>query len=97
MKHFKQSAREISYAYSAQTFSGRAFIKILENITVKDKKIVDQPKCRKAVKKANILMGHMGRILVRKSGTEPKIRIMAESNDKDLMSKCIKMIKKSLR
>jgi putative hemolysin len=33
MKHFKQSAREISYAYSAQTFSGRAFIKILENIT----------------------------------------------------------------
>ena len=33
MKHFKQSAREISYAYSAQTFSGRAFIKILENVT----------------------------------------------------------------
>ena len=33
MKHFKQSAREISYAYSAQTFRGRAFIKILENIT----------------------------------------------------------------
>ena len=33
MKHFKQSARKISYAYSAQTFSGRAFIKILENVT----------------------------------------------------------------
>ena len=33
MKHFKQSAREISYAYSAQTFSGKAFIKILENVT----------------------------------------------------------------
>ena len=33
MKHFKQSAREISYAYSAQTFCGRAFIKILENVT----------------------------------------------------------------
>ena len=33
MKHFKPSAREISYAYSAQTFSGKAFIKILENVT----------------------------------------------------------------
>ena len=37
-----------------------------------------------------------GRILVRKSGTEPKIRIMAESYNKNLISKCIKIIKKSI-
>ena len=41
-------------------------------------------------------MGQRGRILLRKSGTEPKIRIMAESNDKSLIFKCIKIIKKSL-
>ena len=35
-----------------------------------------------------------GRILVRKSGTEPKIRIMAESHNKNLIYKCIKIIKK---
>ena len=42
MKYFKQSAREISYAYSAQTFRGRAFIKILENIyKMKVKKFIN--------------------------------------------------------
>ena len=33
MKHNRQTARDISYAYSARTYSGRAVIKILENIT----------------------------------------------------------------
>ena len=42
-------------------------------------------------------MGKNGRVLVRKSGTEPKIRIMAESYDKTLVLKCIKIIKKSIK
>ena len=33
MKNYRQSTKEISYAYSAQTSSGRALIKILENVT----------------------------------------------------------------
>ena len=37
-----------------------------------------------------------GRILVRKSGTEPMIRIMAETNNKELLFRCIKIIKRSL-
>ena len=70
---------------------------ILENITVKDKNIINSLKCKKAIKKANSIMGQKGRILVRKSGTEPKIRIMAESNNKILILKCIKLIKKSIK
>ncbi len=70
---------------------------ILENITVKDKNIINTLKCKKAIKKANSIMGQKGRILVRKSGTEPKIRIMAESNNKILILKCIKLIKKSIK
>ena len=69
---------------------------ILENVLVRDKNIVGKTKCRNAIKKANKLMGQKGRILVRKSGTEPKIRIMAESYDKSLILKCIKIIKNSI-
>ena len=69
---------------------------ILENVIVKDKNIIFKAKCKNAIKKANNLMGQKGRILVRKSGTEPKIRIMAESYDKRLILKCIKLIKNSI-
>ena len=70
---------------------------ILENVTVKDKNIINNFKIKKAIKKASTLIRSKGRILVRKSGTESKIRIMAESNDKNLISKCIKIIKSSLK
>ena len=70
---------------------------ILENIIVKDKNVISRAKCKNAIKKANKLMGNNGRVLVRKSGTEPKIRIMAESYDKSLILKCIKIIKRSIK
>jgi len=70
---------------------------ILENVTVKDKNIINSYKTKKAIKKASKLMSSKGRILVRKSGTEAKIRIMAESHDKKLILKCIKIIKSSFK
>ena len=70
---------------------------ILENVKVKNKNIINKSSCIQAIKKSTQLMGKKGRILVRKSGTEPKIRIMAESYDKKLIFKCIKMIKKSIK
>ena len=75
----------------------RPLPQILENVFVKDKNIINNLKTKNAIKKANRIMGSQGRILVRKSGTEPKIRIMAESYDKNIIFKCIKIIKKSLR
>jgi phosphoglucosamine mutase len=70
---------------------------ILENVNVKDKDIIKKIKCKNAIKKASKLMSNKGRILVRKSGTEPKIRIMAESYDQSLILKCIKTIKRSIK
>ena len=70
---------------------------ILENIYVKDKDIINSNKCRTAIKLANKFMGNNGRLLIRKSGTESKIRIMGESHNKSLILKCIKMIKKTVK
>ena len=70
---------------------------ILENIYVKDKDIINSNKCRAAIKLANKFMGNNGRLLIRKSGTESKIRIMGESHNKSLILKCIKMIKKTVK
>ena len=69
---------------------------ILENITVKDKSIIESIICKKAISIANKLIKGQGRMLVRKSGTEPKIRIMCESNNKNLILKCINIVKKTL-
>ena len=69
---------------------------ILENIKVKDKSIIDSKKCKKAVKKSEKLIQKQGRMLVRKSGTEPKIRIMGESNNIVLLKRCIDIVKRSL-
>ena len=70
---------------------------ILENIIVQDKNIVNSLKCKSAIKKANKIMNNNGRLLIRRSGTEPKIRIMAESHNKNLILKCIKIIKSSIK
>ena len=70
---------------------------ILENVIVRDKSIIKSPKCKIAINKANKLIKNKGRVLVRKSGTEPKIRIMAESENKSLILKCINIIKQSIK
>ena len=68
----------------------------LLNIKVKDKKIINSIKCKKAIKIANQLIKNKGRLLVRPSGTEPKIRIMCESFNVSLMNKCIALVKKTI-
>ena len=68
----------------------------LLNIEVKDKKIIESPKCKKAIKLANKIIKNKGRLLIRPSGTEPKIRIMCESFNHFLMNKCINIVKKTI-
>ena len=70
---------------------------ILENIKVKDKNIINNFNVKKSIKIANNLIKNQGRLLVRKSGTEPKIRIMGECTNKNLLLKCINIIKKTIK
>tara|TARA_B100000401_G_scaffold430945_1_gene366357 strand:- start:856 stop:1356 length:501 start_codon:yes stop_codon:yes gene_type:complete len=68
----------------------------LININIKDKLIINSKSCKKSIIAAKKLLKNKGRILVRPSGTEPKIRIMCETNDKKLMTKCINLVKQSI-
>ena len=70
---------------------------ILVNISVKNKSIINSKQCKKAIKKAEQIIKGKGRMLVRESGTEPKIRIMGESDDKILLNKCIKIVKRTIK
>ena len=69
---------------------------ILKNINIKDKSIIKTIEVKRSIKIAEKLMNGHGRILVRKSGTELKIRMMGESENKKLLNKCINIISKRL-
>ena len=70
---------------------------VLENIEVKDKSIIKNLEVKKSIKLAEKLMKGHGRILVRVSGTENKIRVMGESENKKLLIKCINIISKKIK
>ncbi len=69
---------------------------VLVNIKIKDENILKKFSVKNSIKIANKLIKGHGRILVRKSGTEAKIRIMGESKNKILLNKCIKNITKTI-
>ena len=69
---------------------------LLKNIKIKNDNILKKSSVKKSIKLATMLIKGKGRILVRKSGTEPKIRIMGESNDKKLLKKCLNIITRKI-
>ena len=70
---------------------------ILKNIYVKDRSVINKPEVNKSIRIAKDLMKKSGRILVRKSGTESKIRVMGESENKKLLNNCIDIISKKIK
>ena len=70
---------------------------ILKNIEVKDKTIINNIDGKKSIRSAEKLIKGKGRILVRMSGTESKIRVMGESENIKLLQKCLKIISKKIK
>jgi phosphoglucosamine mutase len=59
---------------------------ILQNVRYKDGKPLDDARVRKAIEGAKARLGEGGRLVIRPSGTEPVIRVMAEGDDEALVS-----------
>ena len=70
---------------------------ILKNIEVKNKDIINHPDTKRSIKIVEKLIKGKGRILVRKSGTESKIRVMGESENKELLKKCVDLISRKIK
>ena len=70
---------------------------ILENIDVKDKSITKNINIKNSIKLAEKLIKGQGRILVRSSGTESKIRVMGESDNSRLLQKCLKIVLRKIK
>ncbi len=63
---------------------------LLVNIRVADKPTVrNDEDVITSIKKAEETLGTNGRVLVRESGTEPVIRVMAEAKSKELCDECV--------
>jgi phosphoglucosamine mutase len=70
---------------------------VLENVKVKDKSIIESPAVKKAIEEAQKTLDGRGRILVRPSGTEPKIRVMVEGVDYDECQSMAKTIARKIK
>lgn len=59
---------------------------ILRNVRYADGRPLEDSKVRKAIEGAEKKLGQSGRLVIRPSGTEPVIRVMAEGDDEALVS-----------
>lgn len=62
---------------------------VLKNIRVSDSRVLEEKNVIAAIKNAELRLGNTGRFLVRPSGTEPVIRVMAEGDDHDLIDSLV--------
>ena len=71
---------------------------VLENIRVKDKKAArEDSDVQAAVETVAARLGETGRILVRESGTEPVLRVMAEAPEDAVCRECVAQVAEVIR
>ena len=71
----------------------RLYPQVLKNVRVTDKdEAINHPAVQKAYQDAQKALEGSGRVLLRKSGTEPVVRVMAEAGDLDTCNKYVDMI-----
>ena len=75
----------------------RMYPQVLKNVVVKDKdETMNDPRVQAEVKAAEERLGSSGRVLLRKSGTEPVLRVMAEATTPEACEKEVDAIIKAM-
>ena len=69
---------------------------VMENIRFKSGMPLEDARVKSSIEAGNARLGNHGRILVRKSGTEPLIRVMAEGEDEKLVRAVVREIAKAI-
>jgi phosphoglucosamine mutase len=68
----------------------KIYPQLLVNVKVTDKtKVMDDPEVKKAIDEVNAELNGNGRILVRPSGTEPLLRVMAEAETDEICDRVV--------
>jgi phosphoglucosamine mutase len=62
---------------------------ILKNVRYKEGKPLDNRDVKKAIEDGRTKLGNSGRLVIRPSGTEPVIRVMAEGDDEGLVNRVV--------
>jgi phosphoglucosamine mutase len=62
---------------------------VLKNVSYLNEDPLNNNDVKKAIEESDKIMGTDGRILIRKSGTEPLIRVMAEGKDRAVVNKAV--------
>ena len=76
----------------------KMYPQVLKNVVVTDKdETLNCAEVKAAVKKAEDELGNNGRILLRKSGTEPLLRVMAEAGTHELCEEKVDAIIGAMR
>ena len=69
---------------------------IQKNVSYSSKRTIMDNKIREIVEEFEKMIGDKGRLLVRKSGTEPVIRVMAEGEDREIVTKVVDNVAEAL-
>lgn len=70
----------------------------LSNLRVRDKaSVTGDPEVQALLEKIRAELGNTGRILLRESGTEPVIRVMAEAESEEITEKCVSRVIELIR
>lgn len=70
---------------------------VMENVRIPGGRPLDHPRVKAAIAEAEARLEGIGRLLVRASGTEPLIRIMAEADDPALIAEIVQDIASVVR